>query len=123
MKKLLVIILISFFAFTVINIWIVFIGIDKYANFVTELKGTPPEKSIEGHPELSSKIKECISKNEICIGMTTEQVIKSWGKPDDISKTVGPSDVNEQWVYYRRRNNGTYYLYFRNGIMNLWSIN
>ena len=38
----------------------------------------------------------------------------SWGKPDDINRSVGPWGVHEQWVY------GYKYLYFEDGSLTSW---
>lgn len=47
------------------------------------------------------------------IGMKKEQVLLSWGKPDNINKTITKYSKNEQWVY----DDGPSYLYFENGIL------
>lgn len=52
-----------------------------------------------------------IFKKEIWIGMTKEMTLASWGKPDNINRTVTSSVVHEQWIY------SDTYLYFDNGIM------
>jgi len=56
-----------------------------------------------------SKFKDEILKRKVAIGMTKEMVIDSWGKPEDINRTVGTWGVHEQWVY------GHTYLYFEDG--------
>jgi hypothetical protein len=43
--------------------------------------------------------------------MTKDMVIDSWGKPEDINRTVTSSYIHEQWVY------GSRYLYFENGTL------
>jgi len=43
--------------------------------------------------------------------MTKEQVLASWGKPEDINRSVGRWGVHEQWIY------DSTYLYFENGIL------
>ncbi len=40
------------------------------------------EEYVKNHPELSELIKGDILKGSVRQGMTTEQVIASWGKPD-----------------------------------------
>ena len=57
-----------------------------------------------------------IINNQIQLGMTKEMVIDSWGRPDDINRTVGSWGVHEQWVYERNKT----YLYFENGILTSW---
>lgn len=56
-----------------------------------------------------------IFQEEIWIGMSSEMVIDSQGRPKDINKTVGSWGVHEQWVY----DNNTY-LYFENDRLTSW---
>ena len=49
-----------------------------------------------------------IKAQRIIIGMTKEQILLSWGKPDKINRTVGSWGVHEQWIY------GDKYLYLEN---------
>ena len=76
------------------------------------------------NPQLPEDIKNLISNKKIRIGMTTEQVLLSWGKPcpsredgDCINRTVGAWGVHEQWIY--NYPNGPY-LYFENGVLASW---
>jgi len=57
---------------------------------------------------------EKIFKGVIWIGMTKEMALESWGKPEDINRTVSVLSVHEQWVY------GNAYLYFEGGILTSW---
>lgn len=66
------------------------------------------------HSEISKQIRDCILENKIIVGMTKDDVVASWGKPEDIHRTVGSWGLNEQWVYSNR------YLYFENGILTSW---
>ncbi len=59
----------------------------------------------------TEEIISLIKKGKIKIGMKSEQVSFSWGKPDKINKSIGSWGVHEQWIYMR------YYLYFENGIL------
>jgi len=61
------------------------------------------------------KIGRKIFQEEIWIGMTSEMVIDSQGRPKDINKTVGSWGVHEQWVY----ENNTY-LYLENDRLTSW---
>jgi DNA repair exonuclease SbcCD ATPase subunit len=56
----------------------------------------------------TSEFKDQILKHHLAIGMTKEMVIDSWGKPDEVNRTVGSWGVHEQWVY------GETYLYIEN---------
>lgn len=59
------------------------------------------------------EIADKILKKEIWIGMTREMCIDSWGKPEDINRTITTSTSSEQWVYDRWQ--GRIYLYFSDG--------
>lgn len=59
----------------------------------------------------SKKFLKMIDEGKVAIGMTKDQVLASWGKPNDINRTVGKWGVNEQWVYSNA------YLYFENGVL------
>jgi hypothetical protein len=90
---------------------IVFSNIESESIIIDSLL---PER--ERKDSLSSKYKKSRFKNgvinkKIKIGMTVEMVIDSWGKPEDIHRTVGNWGVHEQWIY------GTTYLYFENNIL------
>lgn len=79
------------------------------------------EAYFEQNPQLSNDIKNCILNNKIRLGMTTEQVLLSWGKPCEygtcIKKSVGSWGVHEQWIYSSRYGP---YLFFENGILTSW---
>jgi hypothetical protein len=47
------------------------------------------------------KMEECrdIAEQKIWIGMTNDQLILSWGLPNDRNNTVGSWGINTQWVY------------------------
>jgi hypothetical protein len=69
----------------------------------------------ERKQKLISKYGEAASikilNGRVWIGMTKEMAVESWGRPDDINRTVSASNIHEQWVYGRQ------YLYFENGIL------
>ena len=66
-------------------------------------------QSVIFEEKYGNKYGPLVEQNKIKIGMTKEMVEDSWGKPDDINRTVGSWGVHEQWVY------GSTYLYFENG--------
>lgn len=53
-----------------------------------------------------------IEEGKVFLGMTAEQVRMSWGKPEEINKTITGNIRHEQWVY-----GIGHYLYFDNGIL------
>jgi hypothetical protein len=66
------------------------------------------ELLIKKQPQNMQKL---IRAGKVVLGMTKDVVILSWGKPDDIHRTISPGNVHEQWVY-----RGSY-LYFENGVL------
>lgn len=58
----------------------------------------------------------CIMAHKVVLGMTTEEVKLSWGRPDDINRTSNVYTTSEQWVY-RGDNFKNSYLYFNDGIL------
>ncbi len=69
-------------------------------------------KLCKAHPTWGKDACELIADGKVSVGMTSEQAIAAWGKPDDINKTIYSSGVHEQWVY----GIGSY-LYFEDGIL------
>ena len=57
----------------------------------------------------SQKIADAIKGQRVALGMTADQVILSWGKPEDVNRSVGSWGIHEQWVY------GEQYVYLENG--------
>jgi hypothetical protein len=60
-------------------------------------------------PGTPAKFADAIRQQKIVLGMTAPQVLLSWGKPEDINRSVGSWGVHEQWVY------GNQYVYLENG--------
>ncbi len=59
-----------------------------------------------------------IIDRKIWLGMTDEMAVESWGKPDDINRTVSAYGVKEQWIYGDISNRT--YLYFEDGMLTTW---
>lgn len=63
------------------------------------------------------KIEAAINSQQIMVGMTSEEVLQSWGKPSKINRTVTRNEATEQWVYERKTIVDTQYVYLRNGVV------
>jgi hypothetical protein len=46
-----------------------------------------------------ARIQLAVYEHKIAVGMTREQVLESWGRPDRISKSSSPSGKGETWWY------------------------
>lgn len=68
---------------------------------------TDPKKI---YAKWGKKVLDAINREKVFIGMTKEQAIASWGRPETINSDKGSWGVREQWVYGERS-----YLYFSNG--------
>ncbi len=77
---------------------------------------------------ISKRMGTAILFGNVLIGMTSEEVIASRGRPYSVNKTTGVFGVHEQWDMYatldapawdpKAKNYG--YLYFENGILTSW---
>jgi hypothetical protein len=65
------------------------------------------EEYVQAHPEY----REAILAKKVGLGMSTDDVIASWGKPGHVNTTVTAYGKHEQWVY------GSTYLYFEEGVL------
>ena len=74
---------------------------------------------IKMHPQTLDTEAERILNNQIWLGMTKDQLLGSWGRPDSINQTVGSWGRDEQYVY-NRGGYSTQYVYLRNGIVTAW---
>jgi len=59
-------------------------------------------------------------KREVMIGMTPEQVRRSWGKPSSVNKSYVAGKSREQWVYDKGRSRNQY-IYFDDGLVSAWN--
>jgi len=66
--------------------------------------------------EYSRTTAENIIEHAIRRGYTKQQVLYSWGRPDDYSQSSGGDDM---WVY-DRGSNGHQYLFFEDGRLRDW---
>lgn len=85
-----------------------------------EFQREKEKKLVKLKQELYQKTKElygercakAILEKKIYIGMPSDAVKLSWGKPIDINRTISKYGTREQWVYGNGR-----YLYFDDGIL------
>lgn len=78
--------------------------------------GWEEELTLEEITFLRDTIRELLVRmGRLQVGMTEEQVRRSWGLPTDINTTVSRYGTHEQWVY--RRRSDTSYVYFEDGIL------
>lgn len=69
---------------------------------------------IAQHDSASQRVIDAIVDGEIFLGMERKYLLISWGKPEDINKSVGSWGTHEQFVY------GSQYVYVENGVVTSW---
>jgi len=45
------------------------------------------------------RVAEAIAEKKVAVGMTTEEVVKAWGKPRKIDQTTTGQHSHENWFY------------------------
>lgn len=72
----------------------------------------PPDPSTR-----AGRLELAIAGKRVFIGMTEEEVLRSWGKPNKINKSISARSVHEQWIYENGKVGGSQYLYLENGVL------
>jgi hypothetical protein len=79
----------------------------------------PPLRAVRNrilkNPEWPDDIIATTTCGRVRMGMTTEQAVAGWGRPQDINRTSYSFGVHEQWVYGEYGERG--FLYFEDGIL------
>ena len=82
---------------------------------------------VDSHPDLPVQIRRTILNGQLALGMTREEVIASYGFPNNVDKGDYIFDADEQWIYriyktdqLNRNNRGRNYLYFKEGRLISW---
>ena len=57
--------------------------------------------------------------HDVALGMSMEQVVGNWGRPDQRDIAGNPSNKNERWAFHR--NGKTKFVYFEQGHVQGWS--
>lgn len=79
---------------------------------IQKLKRPAVRAACSKHSEWDIEDCQTMDKKQVSIGMTSEQAILSWGKPDRINSTVLAGGRRDQWVYGENS-----YLYVDNAVV------
>lgn len=74
---------------------------------------TPPPPTVDD--EWRGRVALAIARQRVMVGMTSDEVVRSWGRPQRVNRTVSGETVSEQWVY--RESRDAQYLYLENGVL------
>lgn len=67
--------------------------------------------------DFEEKVDVAIRNQKVFVGMSAAHVIRSWGEPTSVNKTITGSSLSEQWVYRRGNFADAQYLYLKNGVL------
>jgi hypothetical protein len=62
-------------------------------------------------------VDQAVRSGQLLIGMTSEEVLRSWGQPTVVNRTVTANSVSEQWVYRAEKSVNANYAYIENGFL------
>jgi hypothetical protein len=65
---------------------------------------------------VSPAVANAIARGRVMVGMTADQVRRSWGAPTKINSTVNGQGTSQQWVYDRGQFKAQY-VYLDNGVV------
>ena len=65
----------------------------------------------------NGQVSQAIALRRVIIGMTAEEVVRSWGRPNKVNRSISAAGTNEQWIYERGDVARHQYLYIENGIL------
>jgi len=77
--------------------------------------GGPDESQREAYTRVHPAFRQTILSHHIAVGMSADDVVASWGRPESAHKSIG---TREEWVYVGvllMGVKGTTYVYFDNG--------
>ena len=64
------------------------------------------------------KAETAIAKGQVFVGMTREELARSWGQPTTIrSGHIGTREVSEEWVYRREKGGGDHRVFLDKGVV------
>ena len=62
-------------------------------------------------------VNKAIASRKVAVGMTRDEVVRSWGRPDKINASVGSYGRHEQWIYRRANIADSQYVYLEDGVV------
>ena len=64
------------------------------------------------------KAETAIARGQVFVGMTREELARSWGQPTTIhSGHIGTREVSEQWIYRRDKVGGDHRVFLDKGVV------
>lgn len=63
------------------------------------------------------QVDEAVLQGKVFIGMTGAEVMRSWGRPSKINRTLTVGRASEQWIYRRGKVGEDQYVYLDDGVV------
>lgn len=93
----------------------------EFSDIHEHAQGRPTRKE-KTEAERTQRLEELVAQKRIAIGMTTDQVERSWGKPTRRNIKQYQNIRREQWVWENTKRQSDRYVYFENGVMTTYEI-
>jgi len=90
-------------------------AIDEEFENTDAVRGYLTTAVLPAAPAWEKTVVKAIHERKLLPGMTKEQVVASWGTPDDFNRTITKTSADEQWFYGM-----TSQLYFENDVLKAW---
>lgn len=75
------------------------------------------EQARQAADSRKSKIEAAIAAQKVMIGMSADEVKRSWGLPSKVNRTINAAGTSEQWVYYWGSYGNAGYVYLNDGVV------
>jgi TonB family protein len=90
----------------------------RLADGPMKILGGPDESQREAYTRAHPAYRQTILSHHIAVGMSADDVVASWGRPDSMHKSISRRGTHEEWIYtgvLLMGVKGTTYVYFDNG--------
>jgi len=64
-----------------------------------------------------ASIDAAIAAQKVLIGMSADEVRRSWGAPSKVNRTINAAGTSEQWIYSLGAYGNAAYVYLNNGVV------
>ncbi len=81
-----------------------------------KLSAARVESLLKNHPSWDDEAILTVACHKVRVGLTEDQLRASWGRPDEVNRTVVGASVDDQWVY------GSNYVYVEGGEVTSYQV-
>ena len=90
----------------------------RHIGFGGASASSPARAKLVQVDQTREKAETAIANGQVFVGMTREELARSWGQPTTIhSGHIGAREVSEQWVYRRDKLGGDHRVFLAKGVV------